>query len=106
MPRAKKSVTPPKAVTVLGRAWTLQAVPGLIATEGLFGDCDINADRIRYATEQTAQALRDTLLHETCHAIDETLCLRMTERQVSNLATVLLAVLRDNPKFTQFLLAQ
>lgn len=106
MPHAKKAVTPPTVVTVLGRTWELQAVPNLIANESLFGDCDITADRIRFAAEQTPQSMRDTLLHETTHAIDETLGLGMTEQQVSNVATVLLAVLRDNPQFTKFLLAK
>ena len=47
---------------------------------------------------------QDTLLHETIHAIDETLYLKMTEKQVSQLASVLLGVLKDNPEFTAWIL--
>jgi hypothetical protein len=48
--------------------------------------------------------MQDTLLHETIHAIDETLVTGMTEQQVSNIASVLLAVLKDNPEFTKWIL--
>jgi DNA gyrase inhibitor GyrI len=48
--------------------------------------------------------MQDTLLHETIHAIDETLITGMTEQQVSNIASVLLAVLKDNPEFTSWIL--
>jgi hypothetical protein len=55
--------------------------------------------------EKTALGyMQDTLLHETIHAIDETLVTGMTEQQVSNIASVLLAVLKDNPEFTKWIL--
>lgn len=54
--------------------------------------------------KQARGYMQDTLLHETIHAIDETLLLGMTEQQVSNMASVLLAVLKDNPAFTSWIL--
>lgn len=93
----------PDQVKVLGRIFKIAL---------LKPDEHVDADGVTISDEQfigvrEKPALayqQDTLLHETIHAIDETLFLRMTERQVSNLASVLLAVLKDNPEFTKWIL--
>lgn len=93
----------PKQVKVLGK--TFKVVP-------LKEDEHEDADGIMIIDEQlicvrdkpAQEYMADTLLHETIHAIDETLFLKMTERQVSNIASVLLQVLKDNPEFTSWIL--
>jgi hypothetical protein len=93
----------PDTVRVLGKVFKIEAFKD--------GECE-DADGMTRVDEQIINVrekpaiayCQDTLLHETIHAIDETLFLKMTERQVSNLASVLLAVLKDNPEFTKWLL--
>ena len=93
----------PTKVRVLGRIFKIKS---------LKDDEHLDADGIMINDEQligvrekeVLSYMQDTLLHETIHAIDETLFLKMTERQVSNLASVLYAVLKDNPEFTKWIL--
>jgi hypothetical protein len=93
----------PKQVKVLGK--TFKVIP-------LREDEHEDADGVMKLDEQVLgvrdkpakEYMADTLLHETIHAIDETLVLKMTERQVSNVASVLLQVLKDNPEFTKWIL--
>lgn len=47
---------------------------------------------------------RDTFLHETIHAIDETLNLGLTEAQVNSLGAAVYAVLSDNPKAVDYIM--
>ena len=60
---------------------------------------------IQYDTEEIFIATKypkkkaEILLHEVIHAIDEFAFLKLTERQVTALATGLLMVFRDNKKF-------
>lgn len=52
---------------------------------------------------QPLESEQDTLLHEAIHAVDETLGLQMDERQVTLMATGLLAIFKDNPDFLDYL---
>jgi len=76
--------------------------------EGEWEDADgimqLDSQEILVREKSALGYQQDTLLHETIHAIDETLVTGMTEQQVSNLASVLLAVLKDNPEFTKWIL--
>jgi len=45
----------------------------------------------------------DTLLHEVVHSIDDAMQLKMNERQVHCVATGLIAALKDNPEFLEYL---
>lgn len=102
MPASTK-VRPPKSVRVLARDIALEAVPGLCEQRGVLGLCDVFNCRIVYDPGFGAVEVKDTLLHEVVHAVDILHNLGMTEEQVRGLATGLLAVLHDNPKFTQFI---
>ena len=68
------------------------------------GACQSDLLRIYIHEGLPVHTQQDTLLHETLHAIDRSLYLGMTEQQVSNVATVLLDVLRRNKQFTTYLL--
>ena len=65
--------------------------------------------KIRIAKHKEPTALADTVLHETLHACWTTMNLdarEEEERAVSLLATALIAVMRDNPKFSKWLMNQ
>jgi hypothetical protein len=53
---------------------------------------------------QTLEQVQDTSLHEALHAISDSLRLRLSESQVHQLAAALLALLKDNPEYAQWLL--
>ena len=65
--------------------------------------------KIKIARHKEPTALADTVLHELLHACWTTMNLHdreEEERDVSALATALIAVMRDNPKFSRWLLKQ
>jgi hypothetical protein len=93
----------PKQVRVLGKIFKIRSMK-----EDEHPDADgtmtLDLQLIGVREKEALAYMQDTLLHETIHAIDETLFLKMTERQVNNLASVLLGVLKDNPEFTSWIL--
>ena len=93
----------PVAVRVLGKSFTITAVPGLRDREGAYGTCDGAAQDIKYDPEPHREQVADTLLHEVVHAVDEAMGTSMSERQVRGIATGLLGVFKDNPAFLKFI---
>lgn len=92
----------PSKVKVLGKIFKIHQM-----ADDEMEDADgymMLGDQVIAVRKQALGYSQDTLLHETIHAIDETLLLGMTEQQVSNTASVLLAVLKDNPEFTRWIL--
>jgi hypothetical protein len=69
----------------------------------LSGEMDEAALSIVIKPGQLPVEEADTLLHEVIHAIDSCLCLNLSERQVRLTATCLLAVIQDNPEFSEFI---
>ncbi len=65
--------------------------------------------RIRIAKHKEPTAMADTMLHEVLHACWTTMNLdarEEEERAVSALATALIAVMRDNPNFSKWIIKQ
>lgn len=93
----------PKKVRVLGRDFKIVKMQDGVDDDAV-GQCKAEEQILEVREKPALCFMQDTLLHETIHAIDETLFLRMTERQVSTLASVLIAVLKDNPEFTKWIL--
>ena len=97
-------------VKILGKKWALQFVPhgskalDIGYTEGAFGLCDVSSCAMTVASDVDPQQVADTVWHEITHAVDETLGLNLSERQVHALAAGQLAVLLDNPKLIDLLL--
>lgn len=93
----------PTQVRVLGKIFKIRSLK-----EDEYPDADgtmqIDSQEIGVRMKPALAYMQDTLLHETIHSIDETLFLKMTEKQVSQLASVLLGVLKDNPEFTRWIL--
>ncbi|MCP5015390.1 MAG: SprT family zinc-dependent metalloprotease [Ketobacter sp.] len=68
------------------------------------GACYYDKCLIKVCTKQDPQQMRDTLLHEVIHSLDETLSLDLTEQQVHALAGGLYGLFKDNPPLTRWLL--
>lgn len=67
------------------------------------GRCDSDKQEIYVENRQPLEGEQDTLLHEVLHAVDHTFCIALTELQVRQIATGLLAVFKDNPDFLRYL---
>ena len=89
----------PKRLKILGKYFKI-----ILTEEGDYGSCDIEKCEISLRTTQDPQQMRDTLLHETLHAISDMLDLKYTEKQVHLGATGLYALLHDNKHFSKWLM--
>lgn len=97
----------PETVTVIGKVFRIVQVD-INDHDGLDEEADGNQDRgkqvIKVRTGRAPDYIKDTVIHELIHAIDESLDLGMKEKQVARLATGLLAVLNDNPELKEYIL--
>ena len=73
-------------------------------TEDKMGLCDTLNQRIWIEEGLQYDTQRETILHETLHAISDEMGLGLSEEQVSGAAKGVLSVLIDNPSFAKFLL--
>jgi hypothetical protein len=102
----------PRRVKVLGRTYTIEFLPTgspiLVNDddENCLGRVDHNAQQIAVDDKQVLEAQQDTVLHEVLHAIENTLNLDVEENTIHLFATGVLAVLRENPEVTRFLLSK
>jgi hypothetical protein len=90
----------PTKIKILGKVFAVGNGP---LADDLNGECDTDAQKLAVRDGQPLESEQDTVLHEVLHAIDEAMGLRMKEAQVKGCATGLLAVLKDNPRFTSYL---
>lgn len=88
---------------VIGKTYDVHYVSGKPLEEDDLGEFDPTLQKITVRKGQPLETEQDTLLHEVTHAIDSELNLNLNEKQVRGLATGLLAVLKDNPKFYTYL---
>jgi hypothetical protein len=90
----------PTHVRIVGRVYNVVVKEELT---GLWGQCDYDNLRIDIKQGQHPLLEADTLLHEVVHAIDDAMQTKLTERQVHCTATGLIALLRDNQEFLEYL---
>jgi len=90
----------PAHIRILGKRFTVGNGP---LKDDLVGECDTDAQTIYVKDGLPLDSEQDVLLHEVIHAVDEMVDAKMKESQVKRLATGLLAVLKDNPRFVSFL---
>lgn len=94
----------PHKLKILGRMWEVEYS---LTSESLgkdeIGNCDPEKQVMSVKDGLKMEQEKSTLLHETIHAIGETLGLGLTERQVQGLETGLFAMNRDNPKLFSYL---
>lgn len=103
----------PKKVKVLGKTYTIEEDDGLMQDGHASGICKPWKTEIRVATaaELDPQQVRDCVIHEIFHAIFSETALTVDfkededeEKIVRRMATVWLAVMRENPQVTKFLM--
>ncbi len=104
---AKKSASlsgqkKPTSIDILGKPYKIEYVKHTALGSEDYGDCNDGKQIISVAEDIGLALEQDTLLHETIHALDYAAQLKMSERQVSALAALLIAVFKANPEFTQY----
>lgn len=91
---------PPASLDLLGKRWAItQKKDAKNFGTTYHAKLNINVNPTSALDHQ-----RDTLLHEVIHALEVEGQLKMSERQVCGIATLLLAALRQNPALVKFLL--
>jgi len=71
--------------------------------KGDMGNCDTEAQTITIRPGQPLENEQDSVLHEVLHAVSDYMEINLREGQVTKLATGLLAVLKENPRFVSYL---
>lgn len=98
-------------IDIIGKPYAVAFVPeghdglkdGPDDNEPGSGRCDSDKQEIYVEKGQPLESEQDTVLHEVLHAVDHAFCIALTELQVRQTATGLLAVLKDNPEFLEYL---
>lgn len=69
------------------------------------GSARADADKQLIAVEegQPLENEQDAVLHETIHILEDSMDIKISESAVRKVATGLLAVLKDNPRFVSYL---
>ena len=90
----------PEHLKILGKRWSVSYGP---LEKDDIGESDSEKQHITIKEGLKVEQERSTLLHESIHAISDTLGLGLTEKQVQGLETGLFAAIRDNPRFVSYL---
>lgn len=96
-----KRVGLPADLDVIGK--TYRVVKVAPSSDGSHGECLDKQQELRIAPDLTLAQEQDTLLHEMLHAIDYAMNGKMSERQISVMATGLLCVMKHNPALLRYL---
>lgn len=88
------------SLKIVGKRYTIakakRASEALIGHNGM---CRSNQLSIHFADDLPPDEQADTVLHEVIHAVDHQMDTELTETQVRRIATGVVAVFKDNPKF-------
>ena len=93
----------PKKIRILGKDWTVEHDENLIPEKASDGRCYIGHAKIAYTTVDdegkplNPAMVKDTVIHEIVHAIEETAGISLKERQVLGLGGGLYALIKENP---------
>ena len=93
----------PKKIRVMGKQWSIEHDENLIPEKESYGRCYVGHAKIAYTTvDGDGEALsvpmvKDTIIHEIVHAIEETAGIQLKERQVLGLGGGLYALIKENP---------
>lgn len=92
----------PTSVSILGKEFEIRYMEK-VDSDDSSGECCSDEQIIKIRNKHPFEGIRDTLLHEVIHAVEESLLLKMNEKQVHALAVGLLQVFRANEHFVKFL---
>jgi hypothetical protein len=99
--KSGQTVICPTSVRILGKRYSVERVDKSAIVDDL-GVCDFKALKILVVRDLHKDLEQDTLLHEVMHAVDEAMQLKMSERQICAMASGLLAVLKDDKGFANY----
>lgn len=91
----------PTKLRLLGKNWTIRY--GSTKNKDEMGECLSETQAITIKEGLKPEQERSTVLHECLHAIDFSLGLGLTERQVMGLEAGLYDLCNSNPQFFSFL---
>lgn len=90
----------PEHLKILGKKWSISY--GFLEKDDI-GESDSEKQHITIKDGLKIEQERSTLLHESIHAISDTLGLGLTEKQVQGLETGLFDLNRVNARFFSYL---
>lgn len=94
---------PPKSIDILGKKFEIKLLePG--EQDNCDGYMSLSEQIIAIRLQPAKDYNHDTGFHELIHAVDEILGLGLKEKQVHQLAAGLIAVMKQNPDFIEWLL--
>lgn len=101
----------PERIRILGKPVSVQYVPAgdILLKDSPEdeepGSARSDPDRQLIAVEdgQPLENEQDAMLHETIHMLEDWMDIKISESAVRNVATGLLAVMKDNPSFVAYL---
>lgn len=102
----------PLRVKVIGKQYRIVYEPrggALVTEEGEYGECNFDKQLITVLEGQPLESEQDTVLHEILHAVDGAMIDekdQASETVIRRLATGLLAVIKDNPSLTRYLVTK
>jgi Zn-dependent peptidase ImmA (M78 family) len=97
MSKAKSEVRSAETVKICGVDHKI-IMKSSIEMPNELGLCHSDIQEIWLNSSNSPESMLNTLLHECIHTIDHAYDLDMSERQVTVLATALIAFARDNPE--------
>jgi len=90
-------------IDVLGKPYKFEYIKHTAIGSEDYGACDFARQVISIAAGIAFELEQDTAIHEVFHVIDYTADLKLTERQVTVLASLFLTVLKTNPNFADYI---
>lgn len=93
----------PERIKILGKPFKVTYGTGAPLEELDMGDCNTEGQALTIREGQPLENEQDCVLHEVIHAVSDYMEIGLKEGQVTKLATGLLAVLKENPKFAAYL---
>lgn len=96
------SACPVSSLTILGKRFAVKTL-GEDEDKEVDGRTYLASQELFYRVKPGVEYNKDSVLHEAIHALELSLDLGMTERQVQLLATGLFALLQDNKEFAKWL---
>jgi hypothetical protein len=93
----------PASLKILGKKWSVDYVKDSPLEKDELGICDLEKQAIHVKDGLPGEQERSTLLHETIHAISDSLGLNLNEKQVQGLETGLFDMNTRNPRLFTYL---
>ena len=86
MKKSKTSQMPPLSLTILGKPYSVRFTTGELSGEAILGSANRTKATIVLRNDIAPAQIRETLLHEVIHMIDQELLLGLEEADVCRLS--------------------